>query len=167
VRKLAERSKVAAEEIVSLAVNSLELAQGAGVVMMEVIPKIEKTTSLVHEISAASLEQNNGAGQVNNAIQQLNSITQQNASSSEELATSAEQLAGQAEQLRDSVSFFNTGKRREKAKTKPSMAKHSPVVKTSTGANKSMPTITKRNITKTHGVNLVMDDIHDKDFENF
>lgn len=109
VRKLAERSKVAAEEIVGLAQNSLELAQGAGEVMMQVMPKIENTTNLVQEISAASTEQNNGAGQVNSAIQQLNNVTQQTAASSEELASSAEELAGQAEQLRDVISFFNTG----------------------------------------------------------
>ncbi|MBN1951090.1 MAG: hypothetical protein JW801_07790 [Bacteroidales bacterium] len=61
VRKLAERSKVAAEEIVSLTRKSLEMSQGAGQVMEEVIPKIQNTTRLVQEISAASVEQNNGA----------------------------------------------------------------------------------------------------------
>ena len=109
VRKLAERSKIAAEEIVGLAQKSLELAQGAGEVMYEVMPKIDNTTKLLQEISAASLEQNNGAGQVNNAIQQLNNVTQQNAASSEELATSAEELASQAEQLRNAISYFNFG----------------------------------------------------------
>lgn len=108
VRKLAERSKAAAEEIVGLAQASHELASGAGDVMMNTIPKIENTTQLVSEISAASMEQNNGAAQVNNALQQLNNITQQNASSSEELATSAEELASQAEQLKETISFFKT-----------------------------------------------------------
>ncbi|MBK3518978.1 methyl-accepting chemotaxis protein [Carboxylicivirga marina] len=111
VRKLAENSKKAAEEIVGLAQNSVELANGAGEVMDEVIPKIENTTNLVQEISAASNEQNNGASQVNNAIQQLNKVTQQTAASSEELATSAEELAVQAEQLREVISFFNTEKK--------------------------------------------------------
>lgn len=108
VRKLAERSKVAAEEIVSLAQESHELAEGAGEVMIETIPKIENTARLVHEISEASAEQDNGVGQVNNAIQQLNNVTQQNASSSEEIASSAEELASQAEQLKLLVSFFKT-----------------------------------------------------------
>jgi methyl-accepting chemotaxis protein len=106
VRKLAERSKTAADEIVSLAQTSHELAEGAGNKMMEIIPDIEKTTRLVQEISAASLEQNNGAEQINNAIQQLNDVTQQNAAASEELATNAEELAGQALQLKDMVSYF-------------------------------------------------------------
>nr|WP_321408432.1 methyl-accepting chemotaxis protein [uncultured Carboxylicivirga sp.] len=108
VRKLAENSKKAAEEIVGLAQVSLELSEDTGKVMMDTISKIENTSLLIQEISAASMEQNNGAQQVNNAIQQLNSVTQQNASSSEELASSAEELAGQAGQLRDIVSFFST-----------------------------------------------------------
>ena len=71
VRKLAENSKKAADEIVALAQNSLELALGAGQVMLETVPKIQKTTNLVQEIAAASNEQSNGANQVNSAIQQL------------------------------------------------------------------------------------------------
>jgi len=106
VRKLAERSKDAAEEIVALAHNSLEVTENAGKIMVETIPQIESTTRLVQEITAASIEQNNGASQVNNAVQQLNNVTQQNASASEEMATSSEEMASQAEQLRDLVSFF-------------------------------------------------------------
>lgn len=109
VRKLAERSKIAAEEIVTLAQSSLELATDAGEVMVNTIPKIENTSNLVQEISAASIEQNNGAGQVNNAIQQLSNVTQQNAAASEELATSAEELASQAEQLKETMAYFNIG----------------------------------------------------------
>jgi methyl-accepting chemotaxis protein len=111
VRKLAESSKKAAEEIVTLAQMGLQLSKEAGDVLINTIPKIDNTAKLVQEISAASSEQNSGAGQVNNAIQQLNSITQQNASSSEELATSSIELAGQAEQLREVIAFFNLGTR--------------------------------------------------------
>jgi methyl-accepting chemotaxis protein len=109
VRKLAENSKRAAEEIVGLVQRNMELTKGAGEVMVQVLPKIENTTKLLQEISAASIEQVNGAVQVNTSIQQLNEVTQQNAASSEELATSAEQLAGQAVQLQETISFFNTG----------------------------------------------------------
>ena len=116
VRKLAERSKLAAEEIVGLAQKSLDLSQGAGVVMSETMPKIDNTTKLVQEISAASLEQNNGATQVNNAIQQLNNVTQQNAAASEELATSSEELSSQAIQLKEIISFFNTGNNKSQFK---------------------------------------------------
>ncbi len=106
VRKLAENSKNAAGEIVSLSHNSLNITQEAGEKLAQMLPEIEKTNSLVQEISAASNEQTNGAGQVNSAIQQLNSVTQQNASASEELATSAEEMNSQAEQLKQIVEFF-------------------------------------------------------------
>lgn len=106
VRKLAERSKVAADEIVKIAHESAELVHGAGSRINEMIPEVSKTSKLVQEIAASSLEQSNGSGQVNSAIQQLNSVTQENAAASEELATSAEELASQAEQLKDMILYF-------------------------------------------------------------
>ncbi len=108
VRKLAENSKVAAEEIVTLAQNSYHMTESAGVKLNEMLPEIERTTMLVQEITSASKEQNNGATQVNSAMQQLNSTTQQSAASSEELASSAEELASQAEQLLDLVGYFKS-----------------------------------------------------------
>lgn len=118
VRKLAEHSKIAADEIVGLAVNSVKLTEGGREFMDILMPEVEKTTRLVQEITAASMEQNNGSTQVNAAIQQLSNVTQQNASSSEELATSAEELASQAEQLKDHISFFNIGNKSKTATVK-------------------------------------------------
>lgn len=109
VRKLAEKSKVAAEEIVKLTTESYNLANGAGGVMMETIPKVQKTTKLIQEITASSIEQDNGANQVNSAVQQLNDVTQQNAAAAEELSSNAEELSAQAEQLKELVTYFNTG----------------------------------------------------------
>lgn len=109
VRKLAERSKLAANEIVELAKSSVQVTEEAGRLMLTIIPEIDKTAKLVQEIAAASLEQNNGSIQINNAIQQLNTITQQNASASEEMASNAEELTSQADQLRDVVSYFKLG----------------------------------------------------------
>ncbi len=109
VRKLAERSKVAADQIGVLSVSSVKVTEEAGGLMLKIIPDINKTAKLVQEITAASLEQNSGADQINNAIQQLNTITQQNASASEEMATSAEELSSQADQLLEEISFFKLG----------------------------------------------------------
>ena len=106
VRKLAERSKVAADEINVLSRNGVTTSDEAGKLLSELMPQIEKTAKLVQEISAASIEQNSGASQINNAIQQLNQVTQQNAAASEEMATSSEELASQAETLKDTVAFF-------------------------------------------------------------
>jgi len=106
VRKLAERSKVAAEEIDNLSKGGVQDSERAGVMLSELVPEIEKTSRLLQEITAASLEQNSGADQINNAIQQLNNVTQQNAAASEEMATSSEELAGQADQLKEQMLFF-------------------------------------------------------------
>jgi methyl-accepting chemotaxis protein len=99
VRKLAERSKIAADEIVTMANNGKIVNEKAGQMVSDILPLIQKTTDLVKEITSASIEQNAGAEQINNAIQQLNYVTQQNASSSEEIAASAEELYSKASQL--------------------------------------------------------------------
>src|SRR5690554_1253867 len=106
VRKLAGRSQVAAHEISQVARNSVELAERAGQLLDEMVPGIKKTSDLVQEISAASVEQSSGVGEINAAIGQLSQITQQNAAASEELAATAEEMSNQAEQLQRSVSFF-------------------------------------------------------------
>ncbi|HEX2937212.1 MAG TPA: methyl-accepting chemotaxis protein [Bacteroidales bacterium] len=106
VRKLAEKSKFAANEIVDLVHASLKTTEEADLIMRKIIPEIEQSTKLIQEISSAAIEQNTGADLVNMAIQQLNDITQQNATSSEELASNAEELATQSVQLKDTVSFF-------------------------------------------------------------
>ncbi len=106
VRKLAERSRFAADEIVHLANQSTNLALDSAERMQLTLPEVEKTSKLVQEITAASIEQNNGAQQVNLAIQQLNNVTQQNASASEELASNAEELASQAESLLNIAAYF-------------------------------------------------------------
>jgi len=106
VRKLAERSQVAAQEIGEVASSSVEMAERAGKLLDQMVPSINKTSDLVQEISAASEEQSSGVGQINTAMAQLNQITQQNASASEELAATAEEMSGQAEQLQQTMSFF-------------------------------------------------------------
>ena len=109
VRKLAERSQVAAQEIGDLAIGSVKAAERAGELINMIVPGIGKTSDLVQEIAAASMEQSSGANQINTAMNQMNQITQQNASASEELAATAEEMTSQAEQLRDLMGYFNIG----------------------------------------------------------
>ena len=106
VRKLAERSQVAAQEIEQVAAGSVELAEKAGRLLDAMVPNIRRTSNLVQEITAASEEQSAGVGQINSAVTQLSQTTQQNASSSEELAATAEEMSGQAEQLQQTMAFF-------------------------------------------------------------
>ena len=106
VRKLAERSQVAAQGIGKLANDSVGLAERAGTLLGEMLLPIRKTSELVHEIASVSQEQTSGVGQINAAMGQLNQATQQNASASEELAATAAEMDSQARQLQELMNFF-------------------------------------------------------------
>jgi len=109
VRKLAERSQVAAREIGQLAGSSVRLAEQAGKLLDEMLPSILSTSDLVQEIATANQEQSAGVGQINGAMGQLNKSTQQNAAASEELAAISEEMGGQAAQLQELMEFFKIG----------------------------------------------------------
>lgn len=106
VRKLAERSQVAAREIGELAGNSVDMAERAGRLLEEMVPSITRTSDLVQEICSASEEQASGVSQINMAITQLNTVAQQSAAASEELSATAEEMSSQAEELQSSMGFF-------------------------------------------------------------
>jgi methyl-accepting chemotaxis protein len=106
VRKLAERSQIAAHEIGELAENSVATSETAGKHLDDIVPSIAKTSDLIREIAASSQEQATGVSQINNAISYLSQITQQNASASEELAATAEEMTGQTQQLQSLMGFF-------------------------------------------------------------
>jgi methyl-accepting chemotaxis protein len=106
VRKLAERSQLAAAEIGALSTQTLGVSEQAGQMLAKLVPDIQRTAGLVADITAASREQNAGAEQVNIAIQQLDQVTQQNAAASEEMSSTSEELSAQAQQLQVTISFF-------------------------------------------------------------
>ena len=113
VRSLAELTQGAATEINQLANSSVAIVSKAGEALAQLVPNIQKTAELVQEISAASREQDIGAGQINRAIQQLDMVIQQNTSGAEAMATRAEVLASQAEQLQDVIDFFIVERRKQ------------------------------------------------------
>jgi len=192
VRKLAEHSKHAADEIVALANRSFVLAENSGIKMSETLPNIEKTSNLVQEIKSASDEQSSGIEQVNNAIQQLNNVTQQNAASSEEFATSAEEMASNADSLKQQILFFKLKESRGKINkvTQPKatskkdilpqkilITKKSIVAKNALQTKKAKEVINTKpdvkkappvnKLTSGKGINIVMTDKTDDEFESF
>ncbi|MBF9015923.1 MULTISPECIES: methyl-accepting chemotaxis protein [unclassified Oceanispirochaeta] len=110
VRKLAEISQSSAVTITELSHDSLAVAEKAGSMIESLVEEVDKTTELVEEISAASMEQSHGMGQVNSALTQLDQVTRQNASSSEEIASTSEELAAQAKMLSEKIQFFKLDK---------------------------------------------------------
>lgn len=107
VRKLAERSQVAANEISQVSVASVEVAESAGTLIAKMVPEIEKTTEMINDIAINNDEQSHGAHQVNEAVKDLDTVIQQNAGASEEMAATAEELSAQASALQDAISWFH------------------------------------------------------------
>lgn len=106
VRKLAERSQSAAQEISSVASSSVRVAERAGQMLRDLVPAIRKTAELVQEVATASREQSAGVAQVNLAMNQVDQVTQRNAASAEELSSTADEMATQAEHLQQLMSVF-------------------------------------------------------------
>ena len=106
VRKLAERSQASAQEIKGVANASVETAGNAGRLINEIVPQIQKTAELVHEIDAASNEQARGIDENAKAIQQFDQVIQANSAAAEEMASTSEELTAQAAHLQESISFF-------------------------------------------------------------
>ena len=106
VRKLAERSRQSADQIINLSDITKKETEDFEQRIEKIVPDIEKTASLVQEISAVSFEQRSSIDQVNTNIQNFNVVTQKNASSAEELQTLSETLAEKTNNLLETVSFF-------------------------------------------------------------
>jgi methyl-accepting chemotaxis protein len=113
VRKLAERSQLAAKDIGALATTSVDVAERSGRLLTELVPTIRKTADLVREVTAASVEQSGGVLQINRAMTLVDQVTQRNASASEELASTAEEMSSQAEGLQQTIGYFKTAGQRD------------------------------------------------------
>ncbi len=106
VRKLAERSRVAGVEINNIAKSTVNKTMEANDLLMKMIPELANAVTLVQEIAAASIEQNNGVVQVNISLQGMNESTQNNSATSEELSRKAEMLTQHANRLNKTISYF-------------------------------------------------------------
>ena len=160
VRKLAERSGTAASEISELSSSSVEVAEKAGTMLQALVPDIEKTASLVQEITAASNEQNSGAAQINQAIAQLDTVIQQNASASEEMASTSEELSSQGQQLQMTMSFFTVSNKRQNSSRRVTATTKRPAALPSAPVADAPD---KGDV----GIDVHMGDEHDQDFERF
>ncbi|HEY4068240.1 MAG TPA: methyl-accepting chemotaxis protein [Burkholderiaceae bacterium] len=113
VRSLAGRSADAAKDIRSLIVANVqrtdegaELVNQAGATMAEVVESIRRVTTIMGEISAASVQQSAGVAQIGAAVGQMDQSTQQNAALVEESSAAAESLRTQAQALVGVVASF-------------------------------------------------------------
>ncbi len=106
VRRLAERSQVAADEIVSLSKSTAETSGKAGDELTALVPEIQRTADLVQEISAATQEQRIGSEQINTAIGELDRVIQANAAAAQEAAATTQMLSDSADKLSGLITGF-------------------------------------------------------------
>ncbi len=106
IRTLAKRSQIAAREIGELSSSSVDVAENAGAMLMQLVPDIQKTALLIQQISTACTEQQAGADQINQAVQALDHIIQQNAISSQNMLIKTSELSDQTNQMVQAISYF-------------------------------------------------------------
>ncbi|RQP23629.1 methyl-accepting chemotaxis protein [Piscinibacter terrae] len=114
VRSLAQRSAEAAKEIKALISDSVErvdggsrLVQQAGDTMTDIVERVQQVSTLIGEITNASVEQEAGIGDVTTSVHDLDSSTQQNAALVEQNSAAASSLKSQAQKLKETVSRFH------------------------------------------------------------
>jgi methyl-accepting chemotaxis protein len=159
VRKLAERSQVAAKEIRTVASSSVEVATRAGTRLDELVPSIQRSTDFTQEVAAASTEQAAGVTQMNRSMSQVDQITQRNATASEELAAAAEEMSAQADALRQLSDFFTID---DNGASKPPTRGPR-----ETGNGKRQLPNRPRGLTQSHTVNLAGLQGGDREFQPF
>ncbi len=103
VKKLAEKSSRASEEIEKLSRSGQNISKIAELKLKTLIPEIVKSAELVNNIVMASREQKQNVEMINSSILELTDITNQNAQSAEEMTVSAKELLEQSKQLEDLI----------------------------------------------------------------
>jgi methyl-accepting chemotaxis protein len=106
IRKLAERTRIAAQEITLLSQQNMIEAEKTQDSIKAIIPQVQKTAQLVQEIAATSNEQSSGSEQINAAISQLSQVTQEYAAMAEELASTSDLFIEQSAMQNQAISYF-------------------------------------------------------------
>jgi methyl-accepting chemotaxis protein len=109
VRQLAERSRLAAVEIGTLANTSAGTAESLGNQIAALVPFIRATAELVVDVSKLAHEQASSVDDIHRAIDSVQRVAGDAAAATEELAATAEELSSQASALEQVVAYFQLG----------------------------------------------------------
>ncbi|MBP5503711.1 MAG: Cache 3/Cache 2 fusion domain-containing protein [Bacteroidales bacterium] len=106
IRKLAEKSKTSANDIISGAQTSVKATAKSTELINSILPEIDQCAIMIEQIESSADAQNSTIQSIDIAVKELNNSIQGNAAASEELAVSAEELNGQAELFRQNANVF-------------------------------------------------------------
>ena len=110
VRKLAERSRDAADEITGFLNECENDSEAAGNMLDNTIPEIEKNSSLINTILQSNVEQNNSIEEINSAVEKLNELTKQNNNNAKRIAVFSNEIDEQADKLKKLITKFKLKK---------------------------------------------------------
>jgi methyl-accepting chemotaxis protein len=106
VRKLAEMTKQAADEISKMTDDRSVSSEHSMKLLSDVVPLIKQNAKKVFEIRNSATEQSNSAEHVNKAISNLSTVFQNNAAASEEMAAKSKELSKQSDELNEIISYY-------------------------------------------------------------
>ncbi|MBF0096022.1 MAG: methyl-accepting chemotaxis protein [Magnetococcales bacterium] len=106
VRKLAERSQIAAGEIGHLSTSSMRIAEQAGELLRALLPNIHKTADLVGQIVQSGAGQQEHQEKVLQSLQELVEISRRNSATSQQVADDSASLRDDAAKLEEEIAFF-------------------------------------------------------------
>jgi methyl-accepting chemotaxis protein len=109
VRQLAERSRMAAVEIATLASTSASTAELLGNQIAALVPFIKATAELAVDVSKLAHEQAAAVDDIHRAMDSSQRVAGDTAAAIQELAATAEQLSSQAVALEQVVAYFQLG----------------------------------------------------------
>ena len=107
VRKLAERSKTASQEITDLAQKGANVSEISGKRILGFIPDVQKTIILIREISRSSLEQRDSIEQIMIKLKDLLEIINHHTIVAKEISEVSHELDSLANSLKNQIKSIN------------------------------------------------------------
>jgi methyl-accepting chemotaxis protein len=106
IRKLAEKSKNSANDIIAGAQESVNATAKSTQLINNILPDINECVTLIERVESSAGSQKSTVQMIDISVKQLNEAIQGNASASEELAGGAQELNSEAENFKNSTSVF-------------------------------------------------------------
>ena len=107
VRKLAERSKTAADEINMLSGKSVQNIEASNESMQQLVEEIKSTLNEIEDIASSNVGLRQEIKRISQVTSNWNSISQDNKNMAAEITKFAEDLSGLAEEINQLMLYFN------------------------------------------------------------
>lgn len=103
VRKLADRSKIASQEIVESAKKGADVSEVSGKIILGFIPEVQKTVSIIREISQASIQQRDYIEKVNDKLKDFLKVVDEHTQMAKDISGVSKEIDLLAKSLNSQV----------------------------------------------------------------